>query len=158
MKNIISEIRDLSVFKTIVVIVSVLYLYNPVQLEVKTILHSILHAVEMPNTIISHQNRDTINTFHKEKKHVMILKNHNHSFIDFIGNILNANKSNDDKTGKTILSIYKIKKHLIEYEFLEEKVIFLRKQNLFFQIKNNVNKGYVCVLEKPPKNFNYLQY
>lgn len=137
--------------KAIALLMSFFYLLSPIHSDVNKVLHKIVHAVEMPETIISHQKKLNNYAVHKEKKHKNTVNQHKHNIIEFVVSILETNK-NEERKQDTFLSKFKIKKHIKNHQFaIDKKIILVQKQNQFKKTNNKLCKGYLTYLKKPPK-------
>lgn len=139
--------------KAIIVIMSFLYVLGPAHLEIKKLMHTLVHTFEMPNTILSHKNSTNDVKIHQEKKHEKLIVNHNHVVIDLVGEILKT-ADNRNNTPETIQTTYKIDKHNRNFEDDSQNdliQISVENKTCFYQSKNKICKGYLKGLKKPPK-------
>ncbi len=136
---------------------SLLYLFGPVHVAINNLLHTIVHSLEMPDNILSHQ--DGINTnskiaTHKSEDHKNNTEYHDHKVISFLDKILEGSNQNSDSSDAYIIT-HKIDKHIHNNEYYPKdeivKVVPLGIKHCFSNQKNNVCKGYLWGHRKPPK-------
>ncbi len=136
---------------------SLLYIFGPVHVAVNNLLHTIVHSLEMPDYIISHQdgiNTDLKSTTHKSEHHKNNTEYHDHKVIAFLDKILEGSEQNSDSSDAYIIA-HKIDKHIHNNEYYPKdeivKVVSLEIKHCFSYQKNNVCKGYLWGLRKPPQ-------
>ncbi|MFK8059441.1 MAG: hypothetical protein AB8B78_05045 [Polaribacter sp.] len=137
--------------KAIVITMSLFYLLSPIYLEVKMVLHTIVHAIEIPDNVLSHKKESNTQEIHQSKEHKTKIEKHNHNIIDLVGTILQGNKQ-ENESPDALLNLLKIHKHIkVHHIIIEEKILISEKETTFLERKNKLSKGYLKEFKQPPQ-------
>jgi len=135
----------------VAVSISMLYVMNPIHEQISDVWHNILHAMEAPTYLLSHEENNA-NEVHHFHEHNLSINNHKHEVIDFISSIFEASDNNDSSDDSFTLEI-KIDKHLIsEYVFFQNIALISIHQNFDGLIKKPF-QGYKDTEYIPPRLF-----
>lgn len=109
MKNI-----KVHIIKFTAILISFLYVFAPLHKEIKHVLHSISHALEMPNNLIFHNHNKNLNYKLKESRNGY----HEHKILDLMDILSEVNNNSKNPNSPNIIDI-NIDKHLtcLKYEF-----------------------------------------
>lgn len=133
-------------------LIGICYLMNPLQQQIKTIFHTISHAIEVPNSVMGHNSNSVNDQLHGHYDHQIDEKQHDHSLIDIIDSVLTAsNESNDSE--ESILIESKIDKHITTYQFELFESLTLNQLHNFWALKEKQKSGYFEHLKEPPQFF-----
>lgn len=138
--------------KIIIVLMSLLYLLGPLHVEVNSLLHTITHTIEKPDTVLAHQKRTGIVNAHKSIKHKNATLKHDHKIIDLVDDILEGAEKDSESPEKQEISL-KVDKHIrIQTNIAKDEEILIcsQKSSLWKTIKNKIEKGYKNDPIKPP--------
>lgn len=142
------------IVKVAIIIMSLLYVLGPVHREVKHLLHSITHVLEMPDQVLSHKDETTailgINA-HKSKYHIKKDSSHHHKLITFIEEILKS--SGQSKSESSPIKV-KVDKHIQNYnsEAIDNTTTLSHNtRNIFYEKEKRICKGYLNGTLDPPK-------
>ncbi len=134
------------IVKFIAIVISILYIFMPIHKEVKSMLHTMSHYLQMPNTVLSHNLDDNLD--YKYSKST--ISNHEHVLIDILDFFSDDNSQNTDSNKPGLVDI-SIDKHFRAPKF---KVIrFVRTESLHVigYREKNIKKGFYRKIKIPPK-------
>ena len=141
------------VVKAIIVTMSLLYILSPLHMEISKLVHSISHAIEMPDTVLSHQNKTAFIKTHNSFEHESVNVNHDHEILDFLETILEETNTKSEFPN-TLSKPKNVDKHIrVIEEFGEEKQLaFSKRTTRYFREKENkCCKGFSLCFGEPPK-------
>ena len=108
-----SRIRENKIFRSLVVIMCICYLLQPINKPVSAIFHSIYHLVEMPDQFLDSSSTSIIGAaLQHDHKHQIDKEEHQHEIIDFFASVFSANESAHN-TNLTITDLHEVEEHLI---------------------------------------------
>ncbi len=145
------------IIKTIIICMSVIYVFGPVHVEVNKFLHTITHGLEMPDYMISHKDisNDDFNILeiHESDEHKSVVTHHDHEFIELVEKILEGADQGNDSSDSKVIS-HKIDKHinLYEYDDSDEIIVWsLDIRHQFSEKEKRICKGFLQGLREPPQ-------
>lgn len=145
------------ILKAIIVSMSLLYLLGPVHVEVNKLLHTIVHNLEMPNNLISHQNginNSSKITIHKSEDHKNNTDYHDHKVISFLDKILEGSDQSSDSSDAYVIT-HKIDKHIHNNEYHPKnemlKGVSSEVRHCFSDTEKRICKGHLRDVRKPPQ-------
>ena len=99
-------------FRSLVVIMCICYLAQPLNKPLNTVFHSLTHYFEIPDQIL-HSSADDmeISEHHQNHSHAPQLDEHDHVIIDFLTSALEANEPAEGKN-PPLVDIVELEKHL----------------------------------------------
>lgn len=139
--------------KGIIVMMSLLYVLGPIHLEMKRFLHTTVHTLEMPETILSHQKKSETVKIHDNIEHKNVITHHNHEVIDLVEKILKGTNTRSESPDP-LLTYHKIDKHIsLRKSLAQGKYLFCLSEAIqsFLVIDNKLCKGYPIGFTKPPE-------
>ncbi len=142
-----------NLIKQIVLLVGICYLINPLQNQITSVLHSISHGIEMPQTLLSHdENNDQLNNLHKHHNHDNSKSEHDHQFIDLVDSVFEA--SNEEGNSEEIpVNKVKVKKHITSVSINLPLKYDFKVSKEYFTFVSRLKEGYPKKLEFPPNHF-----
>lgn len=132
---------------------SILYVLGPLHVQVNKLLHTIVHALEMPDNILSHKDSSSTLNVHKSNTHKSAIVQHNHNVIDLVATILKGTNSENESHNKPI-KLNKVDKHIkIRNSFDNENRLkfSLETSSYFIEKESKLCKGYPTDFKKPPQ-------
>lgn len=129
----------------------VCYLANPVHQQISSVFHEISHALESPETVLSHpQQKDHSHDAHEEGAHRLAANDHRHKLLDFMNSIFNASdeQNSDDETA---LILIKCDKHISSQQSILPKLFPLITSHYPFGMEQKVKKGFFNLPKEPPQ-------
>ncbi len=136
---------------------STIYVFGPVHVEVNTLLHEIVHGLEMPDYMLSHKETSNHHSntikIHESDEHKNITERHDHEIIEIVEKILEGVDQGKDSSDSQIVS-HKIDKHIRLYEFEtseEALVLSLEIKQSFSEKKKRICKGFLQGWREPPQ-------
>lgn len=142
------EIKKI-IIKFAAIVISMIYLLMPIHKEVRSTLHSISHFLEMPNTIISHNQNENINY----NLTASTITYHEHKILDLLNNLAEAN-TNTNEANKPDKVDNKIDKHFYSYKFKASKLISKKLLLVIDSYKEKVKDLFYIKIKIPPKQLN----
>jgi len=140
-----------SISKAIIILMSLLYVLSPMRVEVSKLLHSIVHALEMPDVILTHSQKTDTKPIHKSILHKNSIDEHNHEIIDFVDSVL-AGATPENESSDLYITSHKIDKHIvIEVDYEQNKATLFMPKNNFIEKEKKLYKGYLSGFKEPPK-------
>jgi len=138
--------------KRLALLMGICYLMNPLQQQIKTIFHTISHAIEVPNSVMGHNSNSENDEIHGHHAHQTDAIQHDHSLIDLIDSVLSASNENKDSEDSILIEI-KIDKHITTYQFALFENLALEKLSNFWAPKEKQKRGYFQNEKEPPQYF-----
>jgi hypothetical protein len=139
--------------KGIIVMMSLLYVLGPIHLEMKRFLHTTVHTLEMPDTILSHQKKSEVANIHHNIEHKTVIAHHDHEVIDLVEKILKGADTRSESPDP-LLTNHKIDKHIsLRKSMSQGKDLFCLSEAMqsFPDIDNKLCKGYPNGFTEPPE-------
>lgn len=139
--------------KRISVFVGICYLIGLLQHQVVDMLHTISHGLEMPSSILSHDNEtNTMFNTHDNHDHDDRANEHGHEFINFVDLVLDSSNQNHDSEDVPLPTL-KVNKHLVVFDY--ELPLRLKKEtaNKYYWPNTILQNGYSKKLDDPPIPF-----
>ncbi|WOD43238.1 hypothetical protein [Hwangdonia lutea] len=143
MKNVKSQI-----IKFTAIAISVLYIFTPLHKEVKYVLHSISHALEMPTNLIFHHHNENLNYKNKSST----TRYHEHNILDLLDGLSEANNSTKNTNIPNIIDI-KIDKHFYYSKFNIKKLIATKSPTVIDSYKEKVMELFYIKIKIPPQKY-----
>lgn len=142
--------------KLIIIALCILYVSGPLHEQVGKVLHTLVHTVEMPDSVLQHYADIEEKNIHKSTHHARAVSSHEHGIIEIVENILEKLKSGKDVPEQQKTST-KIDKHIKwQTTGLEKKEIFdYTKPILWQRLMCKIHRGYTNGLKKPPRFIRY---
>lgn len=156
MKTNVSKGLKPLIAKVLIICMSTIYVFGPVHVEVNTLLHEIVHGLEMPDYLLSHKEASSHSSntikIHESDTHKQITEHHDHEIIELVEKILEGVDQGKDSSDSQRVS-HKIDKHIKLYEFedLEAFVVSLEIRHSFSEKKKRVCKGFLQGWREPPQ-------
>lgn len=138
--------------KRLALLMSICYLMNPLQQQIKSAFHAISHAIEVPTSVMGHNSNSEIDEIHGNHKHQKNANHHDHSLIDLIDSVLTASKESNDSEDSMIV-VVKIDKHINTYQYRLFENSTLEELNIFWALKEKQKRGHLEKQKKPPQYF-----
>jgi len=145
------------IMKSIVLVISMCYLLGPIREEISSILHLILHTIEMPDQVLTHDDFQIEEKYreHTSYEHKPIQKTHNHKTLSFIKELIST--INDDSFSNDEVPLEKLThyKHINDEHIGYDDVVY----NLWIVNKTDypseyqkTKKGYDLTPKEPPRS------
>lgn len=138
--------------KRLALLMSICYLVNPLQPQIKTIFHTVSHAIEVPNFVMSHNSNSLNNEFHGHQEHRTHTMQHDHSIMDLIDSVFTAFNENNDSEDSILFKI-KMDKHITTYEFELIEGLKIKVLPNFWALEKKQKSGFFQNIKKPPQYF-----
>ena len=143
------------IFKVIIIMMSLLYVFGPVHNEVNELLHTIVHSLEMPDHILSHEDTATTirrTDIHESTSHTIHDAPHDHEVISLLEKILKGSDQGNTDSDHTLIK-YQLDKHINNYTYEQIDEIFmpLAVKHRFSEKEKRICKGYLRGFLDPPK-------
>jgi hypothetical protein len=139
------------IIKIAAIAMSICYVFGPSHHQVNQFLHSVIHQLEMPDMVISHNQADNLkHHIGHDFSHVKE-DSHDHKILNIIDNVLEASNTENDSKNSEIASV-KIDKHIRIYEIIKSQndlsYKLLKKE--FKSTKEKILKGFTRESIDPP--------
>lgn len=138
--------------RCLALVMSILYLANPLYRPLNLVFHQLLNAFESPNKIIGHETNFIEDTVFEGSSHdhkTMHLES-GHNIIDFVAQVFEASNE-EESSDETLQEIVKIDKHITYFEFKLRPI----KKNIFLSTfwlpEQKSNKGHPIKSKEPPR-------
>jgi len=138
--------------KRLALVMSVLYLVNPLHQPLNFILHEFLEVFESTNKVIGYETNFRVDQVINQTDHgheVMQLKSA-HNIIDFVSQVLETS-SEDDLPHHNNLEDLKIDKHIVSFKIKMERTKLKESTSIFWLLKEKVKKGHLVRFKEPPQ-------
>lgn len=145
----------LTLLKAMAVVITMCYVIEPVQDQLKYILHYISHNLEAPSYILQHDNNIT----NKENYNFQSsITNHEHKILDFIDKLISSTKDKDKHQGQSVKEYFSSKKIIEHYKYaaLIDATIPNAKKDNFKTLILDKRKGYSLQLYRPPQLLSHI--
>jgi hypothetical protein len=145
--------------KAIIVVMSFLYTLGPAHTEVNTFLHTIVHALEKPDVMLSHSKSIKKSNHAHNKGYSYVKLQHDHKIIELVNSILEGTTNQENRSPEKEAVVYKIDKHtkLIEsLTYKKQETFYLETKAIFTKIDDDLCRGFCENIKKPPQNKNYI--
>ena len=131
-------------------LIGICYLMNPLQPQIKSIFHTISHAIEVPNSVIGHDSNSENEEVHGHFEHEIADLQHDHTLIDLLDTVLTASNETKDADDSLIIEI-KIDKHITtcKYQLFANPTVV--ESNKFWLPKEKLKSGYLQNQKEPPR-------
>lgn len=120
----------------------------PLQKEIKYVLHSMSHALEMPDNLISHHQNENLNYISKSSTK----KYHEHNILDIFDGLSEANNNTKNKNVPKIIDI-KIDKHFHYLKYKIQKLLITKSTTIIDSYKEKENDLFYKKIKIPPQNY-----
>lgn len=132
-------------------IISILYLVQPMHRQINHTLHSLSHILELPDQVIGHKDQlvDSHATHHYLHDHAISVTKHEHHIIDFVIDMLASDKEKQDQN-KPAVDFLEMDKHLGSDRFLLEYIVESSLEHKPPHKAQSPCSGYLFFLLKPP--------
>lgn len=150
-KGFIKGLKPLFI-QRLALLIGICYLMNPLQKQIKTIFHTISHAIEMPGSVMSHNSHAINSEIDVHSDHETVVLKHDHKYIDLIDAVLFASNENNDNEDSILIEI-KLDKHITAYQFQLFENLKIAELHHFWMLKAKLKNGYLKKLKEPPKYF-----
>lgn len=131
-------------------LIGICYLMNPLQNEINFALHTLSHALEAPNSLLSHDISNEKGKEHQIHQHNQSVILHNHYIIDFIYNALQANENNEHSNDNQSI-VVKVDKHLVSHLYRVTTPNNIDSRHSFWIIDLKSKKGFLTKPFQPPQ-------
>lgn len=138
--------------KTILaVVICLCYVFNPVLPGLKGLFHSLSHALEVPDHIITHTAELYGNSeqLHVLQEHVQAKQMHEHEIIEFITSVDGLTGTNKESSGNPTIDKY-LDKHLVGTPKLVPDIARGNSLQLFRALSFITMPGFAANSLKPP--------
>lgn len=134
------------VVKVVAIIISVIYLVLPIHNEVKSLLHSISHSLEMPNVVMSHNyQKHQVIDYEKSERTA-----HKHKLIDLLDYVFGADSSEKDSNKPYNLE-HKVDKHFSSSNEVETMLVSALTESVNDNYKKRKKETFLKKIKIPPK-------
>jgi len=143
----------LILIQRLALLIGICYLLNPLNHEIKVLIHGVSHALKAPSYIISHD----LNSAHEHGSysyadyHIDDL-NHNHVLVDLIDSVLKAFDENNQSEDSFLMKI-KIDKHITTCQYQIQKSFEIEIMQKFWPSQEKSKLGYQKCFKEPPQYF-----
>ena len=131
-------------------VIGICYLMNPLQPQIKSIFHTISHAIEMPNSVIGHDSNSENDEIHGHFEHEIADLQHDHTLIDLLDTVLTASNETKDADDSIPIEI-KIDKHITTCKYQLFDIPAVVESNKFWSPKEELKRGHLKNQEEPPR-------
>lgn len=129
---------------------SLLYILGPAHEEVNRVLRAIVHTLEMPDMILSHQKSSITVKPHQTNHHKDVNVEHDHKIIEFVEKILEGVDDSSESPDAPLKTVKYIA--INERRHQEEKLTFsLECMHFVLEIENKLCNGYPSNYREPPQ-------
>lgn len=132
--------------KSAAVLLSFIYLAQPISQPVGQLLHQIVHLLEVPSTLMDYK----IDGHHETFAHHQEEDTHEHNFIDLFRSYLEQPFSTESP-GESAYFIVKLEKHFAEQNKMEFFSTAILKNNKILKSVDNTLLGHPSKVYKPPQ-------
>jgi len=136
-----------------VLIISVCYILGPIRQEISSVLHVVLHTIEMPDQVLSHNvSGESQEITHSTHDHKALDEDHEHKTLSFIEEVINS-MTDDPFSSEVPLEKFTHHKHInddiLEYEITNN--LWVLKKDSHSQVNQKIKEGYLNILKEPPR-------
>ncbi|MFD1162113.1 hypothetical protein [Hwangdonia seohaensis] len=136
------------IIKFTAIAISVMYIFMPLHKEVKYVLHSISHALEMPDNLISHHHNENLNYKFKASTN----RYHEHNILDLLDGLSDANSNTKNQNLPNVVDI-KIDKHFHNSKFNIQELTVTKSSPVIDSYKEKVKALFYVKLKIPPQKY-----
>lgn len=135
------------IIKFTAIAISFIYVFIPLQNEVKYVLHSMSHALEMPDNLISHNQNENLNY----RFNTSTISYHEHNILDLLDGLSEANNNTKNTNAPNITDI-KIDKHFHYLIYKFQKIAVTKSTTVIDSYKEKVKDLFCKKIKIPPQN------
>ena len=149
LKNNTHKIKH-TLLKVIAVLITLCYIMEPAQKELRYVFHFISHNLQAPSYVLQHDTSISYKDLAKSKNS---LTNHEHEILDFIDKMVNSSSGNNKHKDTSNTNNFTIKKIVVRYNyaFVKHDFSFDFKNDNFKIIRSLRLKGHSLQLYRPPQ-------
>lgn len=130
---------------------AICYLACPWQQQLKSVLHTLAHAVEMPETLITHDSKPVAQlSVHAVAAHYWVDGTHSHAWLDFIDDVVKAFDDHGGGDGNTHGKL-KFDKHFMVQGYTAAWPFPYKNPHKFAAFSMLLASGHGFPKRKPPK-------
>ena len=121
-------------------------MFMPLHKEVKYVLHSISHTLEMPTNLISHNQNENLNYKFKTST----TRYHEHNILDLFDSLSEASNNTKNPNLPNMVDI-KIDKHFHSSKYRVQKSVAKKSSTVVDSYKEKVNDPFYRKIKIPPQ-------
>lgn len=133
------------IVKFLAVSISLIYVLMPLHNELKGMLHSVSHYLEMPNSVLSHNQDDNLN--YKYKKTATSF--HQHKIIDFL-DLIDSSTTTENSDVPNLVD-NKIDKHFFSSTYRVLKQVLATSPPVLCDYTKKIKNGFHRKIIYPPE-------
>ncbi|GAA4882256.1 hypothetical protein GCM10023311_00410 [Flaviramulus aquimarinus] len=134
------------IVKFVAIVISVIYMLMPIHKEVKSVLHSMSHYLQMPDMVLSHNQDQNLNY----KTQTSNITFHQHKLIDLLDAFI-GNKTNNEDSNKAHIFNIKIDKHFYDHKYKYQELISTKTSSIIDNYKEKIKDEFFGKIKVPPK-------
>lgn len=134
------------IIKFVAIAISVIYMLMPIHKEVKSALHDVLHYLEMPDFVLSHNQDKNLNY----KFQASTISYREHKLINLLDAFI-GKKNNNEDSNKTHVVNVKIDKHFHDHKYKYQELIPTKTSSVIDHYKEKIKDDFYGKVKVPPK-------
>ena len=138
------------IIKYMAMFMGICYLMNPMQHQINTVMHSIVHKLTPPASILSHHSAHGQFEEHQSPDHYAPNLDHDHQIIDLVNTIFEASNEEENSNDPNYIDT-KWDKHISSTRFVvssPQRIVVLK---VFWKTKSHLINGHSKEKEEPPQ-------
>lgn len=144
------------IVKSLAILICIIYIVMPINMEIRSVLHTISHSLKGPSYVFQHNEIDNhkfVNQAKFDIKSGSHEHNHEHKILDFLNSVFeSASDKGDSQKGESTNLDFKINKHIKskKYTLIFAKINYVETPSYWMQNQFEM-KGYFNKLYRPPQ-------